>query len=101
MSGVLGYGTEVAFRLGPGRDDDARAAAAALAAAAAGCRRHVLFLNDAGEYGALAEWGSKEEAEGFASRPATRRALRDLAEVLGKEPSVRVYRMEETPTPRD
>lgn len=101
MSGVPGYGTEVAFPLGPGRDDEARAAAAALAAAAAGCRRHVLFLNDAGEYGALAEWESRDEAEGFASRPATRRALRDLAGLLGKEPSVRVYRMEETPTPRD
>jgi quinol monooxygenase YgiN len=101
VSGVPGYGTEVAFRLGPGRDDEARAVAAALAAAAAGCRRHVLFLNDAGEYGALAEWGSRDEAEGFASRPATRRVLRDLVEALGKEPSVRVYRMEETPTPRD
>jgi quinol monooxygenase YgiN len=98
MSGIAAFGTEVAFRLGPGRDDEARAAGAALAAAAAGCRRHVLFLNDAGEYGALAEWATRDEAEGFASRPATRRALRELAELLGKEPSVRVYRMEETPT---
>jgi hypothetical protein len=97
MTGLSAYGTEVAFRLGPGRDAEARAAAAALAAAAEGCRRHVLFLNDAGEYGALAEWGTREEAEGFASRPATRTALGDLAAALGREPSVRVYRMEETP----
>lgn len=98
MSGAPAYGTEVAFRLGPGRDDEARAVAAALAAAATGCRRHVLFLNEAGEYGALAEWVSRAEAEGFPSRPATRRVLHDLAGMLGKEPSVRVYRMEDTPT---
>lgn len=100
MTGAPAYGTEVAFRLGPGRDTEARRAAAALAAAADGCLRHVLFLNDAGEYGALAEWATREEAEGFAARPATRTALGDLAAMLGREPSVRVYRMEETPTRR-
>jgi hypothetical protein len=99
MSHDARFGTEVAFRLGAGRDDDARRVASLLAAAAAGCRRHVLFLNEAGEYGVLAEWDTRAEAEGFASRPATRRALADLARMLGREPSVRVYRMEETPIP--
>ena len=91
-----GFGTEVAFRLGPGHDDEARAVAAALARAAAGCRRHVLFLNDAGEYGALAEWDELADAEGFAARPATVAVLDELAARLGKAPSVRVYRMEAT-----
>lgn len=88
------WGTEVAFRLGPGRDDDARAAAAALAAAAGGCIRHVLFLNDAGEYGALAEWRTRDEAEGFAARPAAAAALQRIGALVGRVPSVRVYRME-------
>ncbi len=90
------YGTEIVFRLGPGRDDEARAIAAELAAAAAGALRHVLFLNDAGEYGALGEWDALADAEGYAARPATRAVLGRLEERLGRMPSVRVYRMEET-----
>jgi len=96
-AGEARWGTEVAFRLGPGRDDEARRAAAALARAAEGCLRHVLFLNDAGEYGALAEWRTRAEAEGFAARPAAAAALADLASLLGRTPGVRVYRMEEMP----
>lgn len=88
------FGTEVAFRLGPGHDDDARALAAALHAAAAGCLGQVLFLNDAGEYGVLAEWATEAEAVGFAQRPATGAVLDALAARLGRRPSVRVYRME-------
>jgi hypothetical protein len=90
------YGTEVSFRLGPGTADEARRIAERLAAAAAGCRRHVLFLDEeAGEYGCLAEWVRREDAEGFAERPATREALAALAGRAGKEPRVRLYAMEE------
>jgi quinol monooxygenase YgiN len=91
------YGTEVAFRLGPGADDEAREFARQLAEAAEGCARHVLFLNDAGEYGALAEWTSHDDAEGFSARPAARAVLARLETRLGRRPSVRVYRMEEGP----
>lgn len=90
------YGTEIAFRLGPGADDRAREVAERLLEAAAGCVRHTLFLNDAGEYGALAEWDDRAAAEGFAARPATVRVLDELEAALGKRPSVRVYRMEVT-----
>ncbi|MEQ8832934.1 MAG: hypothetical protein RIB67_00655 [Miltoncostaeaceae bacterium] len=89
-----GYGTEVAFRLGEGQDQQARAVAADLHAAAAGCLGQVLFLNDAGEYGVLAEWATLAEAEGYAARPATATILDRLAERLGRRPGVRVYRME-------
>ena len=95
MSG--GYGTEVAFRLGPGTADEARGIAERLARAAAGCRRHVLFLDaEAGEYGCLAEWDRREEAEGFAARPAARAELAAIATRTGKEPRVRLYAMEES-----
>lgn len=94
MSGPSGHGCEVAFRLGPGRDEQARSLADDLMACADGCRRGVLFLNDAGEYGLLIEWERRVDAEGFAARPSTRAALARLGEVLGREPSVRVYRME-------
>jgi quinol monooxygenase YgiN len=93
---VSGFGTEVSFRLEPGRLDEARAIAARLAAAAAGCRRHVLFANpDAGEYGCLAEWDARADAAAFGDRPAVRDALADLAERTGAAPRVRLYDMEE------
>jgi hypothetical protein len=90
------YGTEISFRLGPGTADEARAFAERLAAAAAGCRRHVLFLGDeAGEYGCLAEWERREDAEGFAERPAARAEISRLEERQGRAPRVRLYAMEE------
>jgi quinol monooxygenase YgiN len=94
---VSGFGTEVSFRLGPGTLEEAREIAAGLAAAAAGCRRHVLFVDAAaGEYGCLAEWDDRGDAEAFGGRPATRARLDALAERIGKPPRVRVYAMEET-----
>jgi quinol monooxygenase YgiN len=91
------YGTEVSFRLGPGTVDEARAIAARLGAAAAGCRRHVLFVDaEAGEYGCLAEWDRREDAEGFMRRPATAEEIVALGARIGKEPRIRVYAMEET-----
>ena len=76
--------------------DEARAIAQGLAAAASGCRRHVLFLDEeAGEYGCLAEWDRREDAEGFAARPATRAVLAGLEARTGKPPRVRLYAMEE------
>lgn len=95
------HGTEIAFVLGPGRHEEARAVARRLAAAAAGASRHVLFLNDAGEYGALAEWRVHADAVAYASRPATVAVLDDLEARLGRRPSVRVYRMEEDVTGAD
>ncbi|WP_217912962.1 hypothetical protein [Miltoncostaea marina] len=95
---MSGFGTEVAFKLGPGTADEARAVAAELAAAAAGCRRHVLFLDEAaGAYGVLAEWDRRGDAEGFAARPAAARALERLAARTGAAPRVRLYAMEECP----
>jgi quinol monooxygenase YgiN len=94
---VSGFGTEVSFRLGPDSLEEARAIAARLRAAAAGCRRHVLFVDAAaGEYGCLAEWERREEAEGFARRPATAAEIAALGERIGREPRVRFYAMEET-----
>ena len=73
------FGTEIAFRLGPGTLEEARAIAAELADAAAGCRRHVLFVDAAaGEYGCLAEWERRADAEGYAARPAA--ALRGTSD---------------------
>lgn len=95
------YGTEIVFVLGPGRHEEARSVARRLAAAAAGASRHVLFLNDAGEYGALAEWRVHGDAAAYASRPATAAVLDDLEARLGRRPSVRVYLMEEDPTGAD
>ncbi len=93
------HGTEVAFRLGPGTGDEARAIAQGLAAAADGCRRHVLFLDEeAGEYGCLAEWDRREDAEGYAARPATRAVLVGLEARTGTPPRVRLYAMEEDAT---
>lgn len=58
----------------------------------------MLFVDaGAGEYGCLAEWDARADAEGFADRPATRAALTALADRLGKPPRVRVYAMEESP----
>jgi quinol monooxygenase YgiN len=95
MSG--GFGTEISFRLGPGSLEEARRIAARLAEAAAGCRRQVLFADaDAGEYGCLAEWDRREDAEAFGARPAALAELAALAERTGKEPRVRLYAMEET-----
>jgi len=95
------YGTEMSFRLGPGTVDEARAVATRLAVAAAGCRRHVLFVDaDAGEYGCLAEWERREDAEGFSERPGTREEIARLAELQGKAPRVRLYAMEgDVPSP--
>lgn len=94
---MTAFGTEVSFRLGPGTGDEARAIARRLAAAAAGCRRHVLFLEEgAGEYGCLAEWDSREDAEEFTRRPATAEELVLLGSRLGREPRIRVYAMEES-----
>jgi quinol monooxygenase YgiN len=94
---VSGFGTEISFRLGPATLEEARGIARGLAAAAAGCRRHVLFADpDAGEYGCLAEWDRREDAEGFATRPAVRAQIAALAERTGKEPRVRLYAMEES-----
>ncbi len=57
----------------------------------------MLFVDAAaGEYGCLAEWDRREDAEGFALRPATQARLAELAERLEKAPRVRVYAMEET-----
>jgi quinol monooxygenase YgiN len=94
------YGTEISFRLGPGTADEARGVARELAAAAAGCRRHVLFLDaDAGEYGCLAEWDRREDAEAFSGRAAVRAQIAALADRTGKEPRVRLYAMEEAASP--
>lgn len=94
------YGTEISFRLGPGTLDEARALAGRLAAAAEGCRRHVLFVDaEAGEYGCLAEWERREDAEGYGERPAARAELAALEARLGKAPRVRLYAMEEAPSP--
>ena len=94
---MSGFGTEVSFRLGPGTLDEAREISAGLAAAAAGCRRHVLFVDAAaGEYGCLAEWDDRGDAEAFGARPETRAQLDALGARIGKPPRVRVYAMEET-----
>jgi hypothetical protein len=99
-AGLTLYGTEVAFRLGPGTADEARAIAQGLAAAADGCRRHVLFLDEeAGEYGCLAEWDRREDAGGYATRAATQAVLTALEARTGKPPRVRLYAMEEDPAP--
>jgi quinol monooxygenase YgiN len=90
------YGTEISFRLGPGSVEEARDIAARLAAAAAGCRRHVLFVDaDAGEYGCLAEWDRREEAEAFAAGEAAREQIALLGERQGRAARVRLYAMEE------
>ena len=69
-------------------------------AGADGCRRHVLFLDEeAGEYGCLAEWDRREDAEGYAARPATRAVLTALEARTGKAPRVRLYAMEEEGAP--
>jgi hypothetical protein len=95
------YGTEISFRLGPGTVAEARGFAERLAVAAAGCRRHVLFVDaDAGEYGCLAEWERREDAEGFAARPAARAEISLLQQRQGTAPRVRLYAMEEAePSP--
>jgi hypothetical protein len=92
------HGTEIAFRLGPGTLDEARAVAGRLAAAATGCRRHVLFVDEgAGVYGCLAEWGRREDAEAYGTRPAVLEEIERLEERQGKRPTVRLYAMEEAP----
>jgi hypothetical protein len=94
------WGTEVSFRLGAGTAEGARAIAARLAAAAGGAQGHVLFLaEEAGEYGCLATWGSEEAAVRYAEEPAVRAVLGELAELTGREPRVRRYRMEHQPVP--
>ena len=94
---MSGFGTEVSFRLGPDTLDEARAIASGLAEAAAGCRRHVLFVDAAaGEYGCLAEWDVRADAETFCDRPQTRERLEALGARIGKPPRVRVYALEET-----
>ncbi len=93
---MSGYGTEVSFRLGPESLEEARVIAARLADAAEGCRRHVLFADAAaGEYGCLAEWDSRQDAEDFMRRPATAEEISVLGARLGREPRIRLYAMEE------
>lgn len=91
------HGTEIAFRLGSGNDDRARAWADALARAAIGASAHTLFLNEAGEYGCLAEWSSYEQARSYGADPAVAVVLGEMEAALGKRPTVRVYRMESQP----
>lgn len=92
------FGTEISFRLGPGTADEARAIAAELGAAADGCLRHVLFIDaERGEYGCLAEWGSRADAEGYGARPAVAAVLVRLGARHGAPRRVRLYEMEETP----
>ena len=91
------FGTEIAFRLGPGSDERAREVAARLAQASAGCLRQTLFLNDEGAYGVLAEWEHRSDADGFVDRPGVVAVLDRLEEDLGRRPSVHVYRLEATP----
>jgi hypothetical protein len=94
------FGTEISFRLGPGGAEEARRIADRLGRAAAGCRRHVLFADDAGgAYGCLAEWEARADAERYAGSPEVARELAALARRLGREPHVRLYAMEERPAP--
>lgn len=92
------FGTEIAFRLGPGADDRARHIAERLREASHGAIRHTLFLGD-GAYGALAEWERRADAEGFERRPEVVRVLDELEAQLGKRPGVHVYAMEVTSAP--
>lgn len=90
------HGTEVSFRLGPGRLAEAREIAEWLAESARGCRRHVLFVDaENGEYGCLAEWDDRESAEGYAHRAAAVQALERISSRAGRPARVRVYSMEE------
>ena len=58
----------------------------------------MLFVDaEAGEYGCLAEWDRREDAEAYAARPATRAVLTALEARTGKAPRVRLYAMEEDP----
>lgn len=91
----VGFGTELSFRLGPGTADEARVVAGRLAAAAAGCRRHVLFLDDAGGYGCLAEWDDEGEARAYISGPVVAAELAAIEERCGRAPHARLYRMEQ------
>lgn len=94
-AGAVRWGTEISFRLGPGTLDDARALAATLAGEAVGSTEHVLFVDeDAGEYGCLAVWPGRDVADAYGRRPAVANVLAHLAELTGKEPRVRCYRME-------
>ena len=89
------HGTEIAFRLGPGMHAEARVWAERLAQSAEGALRHVLFLNEEGEYGCLAEWDSADDARDYGDRAEVRAALDELTARVGKAPRVRVYAMEE------
>lgn len=92
---ALTRGTEISFRLGPGRAHEAREIARRLAAAATGCREHVLFVDDErGEYGCLAVWDTAASASAFSASKPVADELRRLAEILGSEPRVRTYDME-------
>lgn len=90
-----GYGTEISFRLGPGTAEEARRIAARLARAAAGCRRHVLFLDEGGAYGCLAEWDREEDARDYLTRPEVTAEIAALAERCGRAPHPRLYAMQE------
>jgi hypothetical protein len=61
----------------------------------------VLFIDaEAGEYGCLAEWERREDAEAFGGRAATLEEVGRLAARQGKAPRVRLYAMEEAePSP--
>ena len=61
----------------------------------------MLFLDEeAGEYGCLAEWDRREDAEAFAARPADPGRQIARWRRAGKPPRVRLYAMEEArPSP--
>jgi hypothetical protein len=96
---VAAFGTEISFRLGPGTADEARLVAGRLATAAAGCRRHVLFLDEAGGYGCLAEWDQEEDARAYLAGPVVAAELAALEERAGRAAHARLYVMEEQPPP--
>lgn len=91
---AVAYGCEIAFRLGPCHDDEARAVAARLRTALPEALGQVLFLNEAGEYGLLIEWADRDAATRCADHPALAAERARLGERLGRLPGVRVYRME-------
>jgi hypothetical protein len=89
------HATEVSFRLGPGTADDARAIASKLGAEARGCREDMLFVDEqAGVYGYLALWAERTEAEAFEALPGVQAQVEQLAQRIGRPPTVRHYTVE-------
>ncbi len=88
-------GTEIAFRLGPDSVDDARAIAARLNAVATAAHEHVLFIDaDVGEYGCLAVWKTRADADAYIGHPDVVAQVAALGARMGKPTRVRVYEME-------